>query len=742
MFFLCVSLSFYFLSFFFNNKNKVKKERKKEGRKEATSFLKRSGEEFVQTDLFNALSCTCFVFSILATSPTIWRSNVIMLALLCIVPALLCGSSQAYPWSHNCKGDTWIVGAKFSAMGISKYQEGADLCSINGVPEIYERGMIYDINITSTKSLAHKVMTAKGRISGNSGKEIASGGSCRWKRWLGKVTHYQWTAPTAENAGDVSIFALCGRSRGNVMQVAPFVVSSAGTPAPTTPSPTTSSPTQLPTVALCSNGVKDGAESDVDCGQDCSPCIEGKQCNVNSDCKTGRCDSSVCTVTSSPSNSPTSSPTTKTPTTKRPTLHPTTSLPTSTPTSLPKNAVRVDSKLKGASAVLMPKSDVTGKRFRLEVPGPNMWIGVAIGREGADNAMDGARGIIAVPNPNTGGAKIEYVEMHPDLDFDDWTRLKAGEAMDYSYLTTATSSVFEFVVPYCKAPACKSGDFDETKEQLLITAYGNVRSGLAGGFSANQHTSSGRAKALIVWSTGSTESATGGWKRPMHGIVMIAAFAVLMPIGALFPMFCRESMKKTWFYYHQNVQLASLLVATVGIAAIMPAKASGTHFKLTHEIFGIALYAILFVQCAIAVLRPHTTTKRKTPKGFITMISKRRASWSFFHHMFGLLLLLGGAVNCYIGSDLIEAFNPGYGDTMMTVTTLLTGCFLVILLLRIFQLFCVRTQYDANVSDRSLSAKPSWVQKSSPHHRSWKNKRNVSAKTSDIEIEGATLVET
>ncbi|MCA9586846.1 MAG: SUMF1/EgtB/PvdO family nonheme iron enzyme [Myxococcales bacterium] len=47
--------------------------------------------------------------------------------------------------------------------------------------------------------------------------------------------------------------------------------------------------------ASCRNTIKDPDESDVDCGHDCAPCIDGKACAANDDCAGGQCINSVCT---------------------------------------------------------------------------------------------------------------------------------------------------------------------------------------------------------------------------------------------------------------------------------------------------------------------------------------------------------------------------------------------------------------------------------------------------------------
>jgi len=46
----------------------------------------------------------------------------------------------------------------------------------------------------------------------------------------------------------------------------------------------------------CKNGIKDGDESDVDCGGSCGSCVLGKTCNINSDCASGSCLTGICST--------------------------------------------------------------------------------------------------------------------------------------------------------------------------------------------------------------------------------------------------------------------------------------------------------------------------------------------------------------------------------------------------------------------------------------------------------------
>jgi hypothetical protein len=50
---------------------------------------------------------------------------------------------------------------------------------------------------------------------------------------------------------------------------------------------------------LCGDGMKDGTETDVDCGGACSPCAAGKACLVDQDCVSRGCDATTLTCVAS-----------------------------------------------------------------------------------------------------------------------------------------------------------------------------------------------------------------------------------------------------------------------------------------------------------------------------------------------------------------------------------------------------------------------------------------------------------
>merc|ERR1711871_620408 len=65
---------------------------------------------------------------------------------------------------------------------------------------------------------------------------------------------------------------------------------------PSSPLPTTGKPSNVPTTATptsltCTNGRRDGTETDVDCGGGaCNKCSFGLTCELTSDCREGVCN--------------------------------------------------------------------------------------------------------------------------------------------------------------------------------------------------------------------------------------------------------------------------------------------------------------------------------------------------------------------------------------------------------------------------------------------------------------------
>ena len=233
------------------------------------------------------------------------------------------------------------------------------------------------------------------------------------------------------------------------------------------------------------------------------------------------------------------------------------------PPSVPSNAELISTRLKQATVLMMPgrsSESKTKDRMRIEVSASNpVWIGVGIGDETSDyNAMDGGSALVAL---NKGSSfQVDLVTMWSDKEYTDWDKAPGSSlALNaaHGYDSAKAVSYFEFDVPFCSWPDCTGQFFQRNKAQLLLIAYGDQRSCGADCVAANEHRVSSRTLVSISWDTGDVQKQSSGWKRPAHGIVMIIAFAVIMPIGSIFPMFCRHTMKK-WYFYHRTFQLIAI----------------------------------------------------------------------------------------------------------------------------------------------------------------------------------------
>src|SRR4051794_36678560 len=61
----------------------------------------------------------------------------------------------------------------------------------------------------------------------------------------------------------------------------------------TEPAPNLPGPPPTPT---CTDGIKNGDETAQDCGGSCKACDVGLSCKADGDCRSQRCESSVCSV--------------------------------------------------------------------------------------------------------------------------------------------------------------------------------------------------------------------------------------------------------------------------------------------------------------------------------------------------------------------------------------------------------------------------------------------------------------
>jgi len=92
---------------------------------------------------------------------------------------------------------------------------------------------------------------------------------------------YYWSVKAMNEVG---LWSLVGHSTGTLVDTSSASWTNATEPPPLVP----------PSQNLCYNGVKDGNETDVDCGNVCTPCAAGKTCIFDTDCASYSCLDGIC----------------------------------------------------------------------------------------------------------------------------------------------------------------------------------------------------------------------------------------------------------------------------------------------------------------------------------------------------------------------------------------------------------------------------------------------------------------
>ncbi|GBF94705.1 hypothetical protein Rsub_07588 [Raphidocelis subcapitata] len=144
----------------------------------------------------------------------------------------------------------------------------------------------------------------------------------------------------------------------------------------------------------------------------------------------------------------------------------------------------------------------------------------------------------------------------------------------------------------------------------------------------------------------------------LHGALMMTAFALLLPMGALIGrhrwMFGRDprtgKVFDSWIWVHVIIQALALVCALAGFAIVL----LGTGFKTMnsvwmyepHKWLGIATIGSALLQFAVAPLR--LTSKAG---------SRARGAWTGFHHLWGRLTVAAGIANVFLGTVVVHNYH-------------------------------------------------------------------------------------
>ena len=130
-----------------------------------------------------------------------------------------------------------------------------------------------------------------------------------------------------------------------------------------------------------------------------------------------------------------------------------------------------------------------------------------------------------------------------------------------------------------------------------------------------------------------------------HSVLMSLAFSLLMPVAMAFPLFLRKRLVNgKWLLFHKVLQVSALFVATAGLG-IGVSMVNGTNFSTQnspHNLIGLVIIILVYVQVAVAFLRPHKAGGGNDPKANKVSTtapeSAPRKVWFLSHRLLALAI--------------------------------------------------------------------------------------------------------
>lgn len=147
--------------------------------------------------------------------------------------------------------------------------------------------------------------------------------------------------------------------------------------------------------------------------------------------------------------------------------------------------------------------------------------------------------------------------------------------------------------------------------------------------------------------------------RKTHGVLALLGWGLVLPVGAIVARYFRH-VDPLWYYFHVVLQFIGFLmvVAAVAVGRLLYGRLHAN--VAAHRGIGFFALVLSILQVLAFFVRPH-------------MGSKKRMYWNLYHHWFGRIALLLGAVNIVLGIHYANAGNEwkiGYGFLLGTILVL------------------------------------------------------------------------
>lgn len=157
----------------------------------------------------------------------------------------------------------------------------------------------------------------------------------------------------------------------------------------------------------------------------------------------------------------------------------------------------------------------------------------------------------------------------------------------------------------------------------------------------------------------------------LHGGLMLWAWGLLLPMGAVVPRFWRDVLGPKWLYLHLTLQLSGIAFVLAGLWASIDATNARLqpHFDVAtangHKLFGLVVVILSAVQL-LGLVRPHKAAAGEQP-------TIMRQLWSWSHRLGGIAAIGLAVAQVLSGSDQIKMFTDSLDGARTTYFAML-GC--------------------------------------------------------------------
>lgn len=169
-----------------------------------------------------------------------------------------------------------------------------------------------------------------------------------------------------------------------------------------------------------------------------------------------------------------------------------------------------------------------------------------------------------------------------------------------------------------------------------------------------KHSRKGAVSVSLAGQGGSSSVSGSKLNRDVaHGVLMVLAWVIFMPIGSASTALKNLLPNGLWFYAHLSAIGAGSLLFAIALGLLIGRDEHGKDSKLDkHYSLAIAVIALWLIQLFLGVFRPNKKPEDGARLGFIP--TSLRPAWFWAHRLIAPTVLALAAATIFVGADLMR----------------------------------------------------------------------------------------